>query len=223
MQDSQSQPEIKHYELFPITLASFTYDGARQINTHIRHIISSSKNYKTNNKISENLEHYYNTSNENLLLKYSNYFLRFNKFLKASCLYYINEILGYKTQDVAITSSWINVANKGASQVIHHHSNSFVSGTYYVNFEEEHAPIAFENPRNSDYVTHSIINQKISKPTSYNAKNFFIQPKMGELILWPSWMNHGYFDNQIENRISISFNVVPNPIDNGSYSLKIEI
>ena len=43
----------------------------------------------------------------------------------------------------------------------------------------------------------------------------------GQLVIWPSTLEHGYKRNEGNNRISIAVNFLPEYIDNGGYKFKI--
>ena len=221
--------------IFPIPIATFYYPYNDQILNAVKCIISDVEAFapekcresgipvvKSNFGVGDKLKHYYNTSPQDLFKENHSFFHGLQRWIEHRSLYFINEVMGYYADDVIITSSWINVANEGASQYLHCHSNSFVSGVYYVNFEEDHAPLQFINPRDPDISTTSILTQKPRKATPYNMRSASVPIKGGDVVLFPSWLNHEYVDNKRDGRISIAFNVVPNPIDNGAYQLRID-
>ena len=217
--------------IFPVPVATFYFPSPGQISNAVKYVISDVEAFAPEKKGppivkdnfgTEKLKHYYNTSPQNLFKDHHTLFHGFQKWIENRCLYFINEVMGYYADDVIITSSWINVADEGASQYLHCHSNSFVSGIYYVNFEEDHAPLNFINPRDPDICTTSILTQKPGRATPYNIRSASVPTKSGDMVIFPSWLNHEYVDNKRDGRISIAFNVVPNPIDNGSYQLRID-
>ena len=173
------------------------------------------------NESSNKLFHLDNKLKKSFLKKEN--FEVFNKWLIKCCNYYISEVIGYELVDgTLITDSWLNVCESGGFQVPHHHTNSYISGTYYVNIEQDHAPLLF---RHSDNSTHSPT-QSISlgvgsnNPTLYNSDAVFM-PQSGQLFLWQSHLTHGYFNNQKDNRISISMNFLPKVISNYRYAFEI--
>lgn len=151
-------------------------------------------------------------------------FEMFNRWLIKCCNYYITEVIGYELVDgTIITDSWLNVCNEGGFQVPHYHTNSYISGTYYVNIDEDHAPLTFRHIDNS---THSP-NQSLSlgvgnrNPTLYNSDAVFL-PQKGQLFLWQSHLTHGYFNNNKDGRISISMNFLPKVVSNYRYAFEIK-
>jgi uncharacterized protein (TIGR02466 family) len=121
-----------------------------------------------------------------------------------------------------ITDSWLNLCDKGGGQYPHFHGNAYISGTYYVNFRQGHAPLCFRHPENS---THShfptiTLQSDKSNPNKYNS-DVFVFPEEGELIMWQSNLTHGYTENQLDSRISISMNFMPSIVANDKYSYRV--
>jgi hypothetical protein len=62
----------------------------------------------------------------------------------------------------------------------------------------------------------------VDKYTQFNGEDVscnFINE--GMLVLWPSNLVHGYYDNDEENRITISMNIMPKQITRGPYSFTV--
>ena len=133
--------------------------------------------------------------------------------------------MGYYLQDgIIITDCWLNKCDAGGEQFYHTHANSYISGTYYVNYIRGiHAPIGFRNKDfNPENCTVQYLDIPVKYPSKYNTQGAFVNYEEGDLLLWPSNIAHGYEDNLENNRISISFNVMPKYIHNQSYSFRIE-
>jgi len=104
-----------------------------------------------------------------------------------------------------IDNAWINI-NKGLNyNSPHEHPLSAISGVLYLKCNKNSGNIKFES---SSLMRHYPLN-------SYGSKLFqtYIeyQPKVGDLILFPSWLTHSVLpslDN--EDRISIAFNTSQN-------------
>ncbi len=95
---------------------------------------------------------------------------------------------------------WVNVLPQGGSHTSHIHTNSVLSGTYYVTAPEGASPIVFEDPR------HAMMMAAPPRKTSiYESRT----PKAGTLMMWESWLRHEVPMNRAkEDRISVSFNCV---------------
>ena len=103
-------------------------------------------------------------------------------------------------------SMWVNVLPEGGSHTSHIHTNSVISGTYYVCVPQGAGPIVYEDPRHAMMMA--------APPKKQNAprehKNQISEtPKVGSLLLWESWLRHEVPVNRADGlRISISFNYV---------------
>ena len=125
---------------------------------------------------------------------------------------------------VIITDSWLNVCGSGGMQAPHYHTNSYISGLYYVNFDADiHAPTYFYKTQSGHMFAPTTPN--ISLMTDTNTK--FTEPQQfiaqeGELILWSSELIHGYKTNQGDTRVTLSFNIMPKIVSSGEYGWKVE-
>jgi uncharacterized protein (TIGR02466 family) len=213
-------------EIFPRVVGRYKLENSKHINlkNQCTELLSSiEEQYIKRNAENSNLTHYYNTSNQNLLSLEQ--FKWFEKWIEEKSINYIENTLGYYLKDgVIITDCWINNCNSGGEQFYHTHSNSYISGTYYVNFIKGlHSPLSFKNkdfnPENSCLQYFEI---PLYESTKYNTSGAVIDHDEGDLLLWQSNMSHGYTQNNQDNRISISFNVMPRYLNNKSYSFRIE-
>jgi hypothetical protein len=120
-------------------------------------------------------------------------FGRFRNWCEQQAEYYAKEIKGdYIQETVQVTDSWINVADKGGYQHPHYHSNSYLSAVYYVNYDNE---------------------KHIS--TNFTREELIVNE--GELIIFPAQIIHGYDDNQFQDRVTLSMNMMPTIVTNGDY------
>lgn len=215
-------------EIFPRAIGKYRLDDERtqrlkdQCLTLLQQLDSDDKVKKINVDNSA-LAHYFNRDNMNLLDLPE--FKWFEEWITEKSLDYVENVLGYELKgEMIVTDCWLNKCDAGGEQFNHTHANAYVSGTYYVNFIKGlHAPIGFKNkdfnPENSVMQT---IDIPIKYPTKYNTWGAHVDYGEGDLLLWQSNISHGYIDNKEDNRISISFNVMPRYIYNHSYSFRIE-
>ena len=110
----------------------------------------------------------------------------------------------------------MNVCKQGSLQPTHSHANSFVSGTYFVNFEPgKHAPLVFLNMKD-------LPQQFLEVRGNAMKKIAVVKHEEGTLLLWQSHVLHGYEENRKDNRITISFNVMPTTIlSDGDYGFRV--
>lgn len=206
---------MNFFEVFPTIISKSTFDKNDNLKSVVKNIIGSVKTEDVNSY--NNSVHYFEKNN-NLLD--SPELADFKNFVIDSAKNYLRKV--YKTEtDILVPLCWINVAHANHILVPHNHGNSFLSGTYYLNYDsDKHAHLQFfkgELGKTAPYL-------ELTSETydSYNAKTceFFI--KEGDLLIWPSHLEHGYAKNLSDNRISISMNFLPTIIDNGRYRFQIE-
>lgn len=115
-------------------------------------------------------------------------------------------IQNYSANKLIITNSWFNIQNKGSVLKMHVHPESIISGALYINVDKQSSKIFFENP---NYFLAYLFNQADNEIISpYRFEHVWIEPQLGDLILFPSWLRHGSYNdvNQTDNRIVLSFN-----------------
>lgn len=108
-----------------------------------------------------------------------------------------------------ITTCWAIVNGKFASNSLHNHPNSILSGVYYIKTQENCGGIYFSDPRPASQML-------VPPVVEFNLWTF---PKVsykaneGTMLLFPSWLLHGVDMNlESEERIAISFNIGMSPL-----------
>ena len=142
---------------------------------------------------------------------------RFRNWCEQQAELYAKEVKGdYIQETVQVTDSWINISDKGGYQYPHHHANSYLSAIYYVNFDmaRDHVPTYFT--RDTNFINAPALNFITGKNTDYNQNNEVLSNE-GELVIFPSQLNHGYDENTGYNRISLSMNFMPTIVTYGDY------
>ena len=103
--------------------------------------------------------------------------------------------------EMVIRSMWGNINPKGGMNFTHVHPSGWMSGVYYIQLPEGAEGITFQDPRPArmmDFQRSCLISDEY----------FSHKPKVGELLLFPSWLPHFVLPNTTEqDRISISFNI----------------
>ena len=108
-------------------------------------------------------------------------------------------------------SLWVNVLPEGGAHSGHIHTNSVISGTFYVCVPQGAGPIVYEDPRHA--LMMAAPPRKTSAPRELKT-HISETPKPGALLLWESWLRHEVPINRAEGlRISVSFNYVIGPKD----------
>jgi uncharacterized protein (TIGR02466 family) len=209
---------IQTLDLFPNALGRVVYENAAATKETIINMMENAE-MEPNAKDSS-LYHFGNDTNSSFL--HNKELKGFKKWMENTCTTFVRETLGYNISEMIITDSWLNLCDKGGGQYPHFHGNAYISGTYYVNFKQGHAPLCFRHPENS---THShfptiTLQSDKSNPNKYNS-DVFVFPEEGELVMWQSNLTHGYTENQLDGRISISMNFMPSIVANDKYSYRV--
>lgn len=114
-------------------------------------------------------------------------------------LYIANVMAPTNDIKLRITQSWANKNPKNTGHHKHNHSNSIVSGVFYIS--PNPAPILFEQTLNSPFRVDS------NKSTPFNTESYKVNCSKNMLVLFPSHLQHYVETNQTdEERISIAFN-----------------
>ena len=115
---------------------------------------------------------------------------------------YKNEIMSCD-QELYITNSWVNFLLPQTKFPIHHHSNSLVSGVYYIQTDKGMPNIELEHP--NTHLWRLTWKRKEYKYGNYLSSNITIRNNM--LILFPSTIWHSVSKNlSSTTRVSLSFN-----------------
>jgi uncharacterized protein (TIGR02466 family) len=209
---------MKTFDLFPSLVYGICYPKHEDLKKIIMPLLEDAS-FETN-KISDNLFHYKNSKNHSIL--YEEDFKEFKDWLEDTCYHYVSNVLGYQLDDkIIVTDSWLNKCDKGGYQYPHYHTNSYISGTYYVNFIDGHAPIIFIKDDTSSHVSkQSLTLEKNKTPSRYNTDSVIL-PEESELYLWQSHLTHGVSDNKLDGRISLSMNFMPTCMTNQRYGYKV--
>ena len=157
---------------------------------------------------------YINKELENTRLNMSNqvsnntYVLRSKELKKLNkfCLDSLNEftttIYGQPI-NLRITQSWLNITKPNEFHHIHSHSNSVISGVYYVQTSESDK-IQFEREGGSGSYDIFVEPENLNR---WNSKNWWLPTPQNSLILFKSDLKHQVPTvTSTTNRISLSFN-----------------
>ena len=106
-----------------------------------------------------------------------------------------------------ITQSWTNYTDKGQFHHKHNHPNSFISGSFYLNANNQTDKIIFYREGNA-----IPLNMQINSPkyNYYNSTSWYVPVGMGDLVLFPSTLTHSVDTvNDDKTRVSLAFNTFP--------------
>lgn len=90
----------------------------------------------------------------------------------------------------------------------HHHTNSVLSGVYYIKTNQSSGNLVFT--RSHDTISTSTFDFPFTQFTEFNSKSFGITPQSGEIVIFPSHLVHSVDPNlSNEQRFAVAFNFVP--------------
>ena len=128
------------------------------------------------------------------------------QFCEQQLKIYVEQVINpIQELDFYITQSWLNITKPGERHHVHSHGNSIISGVFYISTVEDDS-IMFSDP--NQRIKEML---KVDEPKEYNIWNslsWYIPSITNELIIFPSWLEHGVDTNEkaTTDRISLSFN-----------------
>tara|TARA_R110002096_G_scaffold434702_1_gene657575 strand:- start:601 stop:1221 length:621 start_codon:yes stop_codon:yes gene_type:complete len=182
--------------LFPVPVAMFEYGKPSNKELEVIKSFEMGENLSNRHSINHNV-----LDDERLV--------GLKSFIEDSLKVYISEtICPSPDMTYYITNSWINITQGGQHHQVHSHQNSIVSGTFYVDVENDKDKITFtqeatQNPLMSDMMIHDI-----DIRTPYNCLEWDVPIQTGQLLFFPSSVRHGVppREDRTTDRISLSFN-----------------
>jgi len=105
-----------------------------------------------------------------------------------------------------ITNSWASIQNIDSILEDHTHPLSSISGVIYIWVDNNSSKIYFSNP--NPFITH--ISCSATSRTTYSFDYYYFKPKIGQLLIFPSWLQHGskHTKNNTSQRTIVSFNAI---------------
>ena len=209
------------HSLFPTPIGSYRgFPQQKELKEHLSSIMEKHQGRK--NSQDNRLIHYYDQDKGGVLLIDDPLLNALRVWILSCGQDFISRVQGYRCEGLQVISSWLNWANEGGGQSAHSHENSFISGTYYICFEEGHSPIRFYKPATHETPNRPYISLlKSETKTIFSADEVKISPGQGNLLLWPSHLLHGHRGNARDGRFSLSLNLMPTKLIGRSYSLSI--
>lgn len=125
-------------------------------------------------------------------------------FNKESKIYY-KESIGQEL-DVFITKSWFSYHQKYNWNTPHGHGDNAFVGVYYIKTNDNSGDLLLHDPRGTVTFTHFF--DEDSKKETVGCRSYIkIKPKVGDLVLFPSYIVHSVEPNMSdETRISLALN-----------------
>tara|TARA_B100000287_G_scaffold322650_1_gene306569 strand:+ start:931 stop:1617 length:687 start_codon:yes stop_codon:yes gene_type:complete len=118
---------------------------------------------------------------------------------------------GFNDYTVRLSNLWANINKYGDSNAVHTHSGSMFAGVYYAKIPncccgelQFHRPYADQCLKESWGCDENFDRHE----HQHNYVNWYVQPKPGTMVIFPSWLMHSVDRSASEDdRISLSFNM----------------
>jgi uncharacterized protein (TIGR02466 family) len=113
-------------------------------------------------------------------------------------------VFGHIYDDLAISNSWLNIVEKDQQINLHKHTNSYLSGVFYLT---DGSPFTFYNVGNEAFHFQP---ESLNPNNPRVANSFNVNPSRGVVLLFPSTMYHMVQrSDEDKERISLAFNIIP--------------
>ena len=124
-----------------------------------------------------------------------------SNWIKGAFEDFATHVMRYKHSGVQFTQSWLSYKHPNQLHKAHQHPNSLISGVFYYDIQEDDSPICFSKQSigiNKPFLEPSYLTDYQDHPFSQDI--IYFQPKPNDLIVFPSYINHGVPPNTT-NRI----------------------
>ena len=138
---------------------------------------------------------------------------------------YFFDIMKLKDVKIKITNSWSVINKPGQKSHTHNHLNSFCSGVLYLKKPKNSGNLIFHRDQfsSTDNVSPKIA-MDFKEFNDFNCHHFTLPVSEGDLVLFPSLINHSTeINNSKEDRIILAFNVFLNGNFNAGKLQEIKI
>jgi len=190
------------YKLFPSPVFHYSLEDKKEFNIELKNYILNlkEKNEKGVKKSNQGGWHspMFDILNDKLVKKFT---IIFQNYVKES----VEEIgWNYDSDRVKIEAMWSIINKKGDFNIQHNHPNAYLSAAYYVKCPVNSGNINFHEGSEAKLIRHP----NIKKFTEMSAMKTSLEPKEGDLFVFPAYFYHDVGENlSNEDRIVISFNL----------------
>lgn len=196
---------------FPTMIFTIEYSDAENLNAYLLDLIYSERDKDQEGIQRSNFKGLGGWHSHNFLHKNETYKPLTDRIHQAGRR--VSRDLGYHSDKyLRAGTMWSIVNPQGSSNKAHMHPNSHWSGVYYVHAPEGAGDIEFTDPRTAHIMDQPAFksNQKRERE---NWTKVNVTPRVGRMLLFPSWLYHGVNPNvsnktgRDADRVIISFNL----------------
>ena len=125
------------------------------------------------------------------------------QFVDESIKQYLRDVLDENTQ-LDVTQSWLNKTSNGEGHHYHCHPNSYLSGVFYVQTNDDDKITFHNNDPRINYYKPTVNNWNL-----VNSESWWLPTPQNSLIIFRSDLYHSVPKTLNDKRISLSFNTFP--------------
>ena len=126
---------------------------------------------------------------------------------------FLDNALEMEYEEFFFTESWLNISGKGGYQKVHNHSNSIISGTFYLQSEEGHPPLEFKKQK-MEFEPFISLTEHYIKGNPNTANTLGFPCTQDTMLVFNSHLYHGHDASQVESeRIGLSWNGLINFVE----------
>jgi len=193
----------------PIIKTKINIDGIVDIFHKV--IKVNGKNNITQNS-HEGLLHYHNDSN---VFEIYDELKEFGNEIHKTANFVYQNILNHQNT-VSITNAWFNECELGGFQFMHNHCNAVLCGTLYL-VADQNTCIDFQSPFGLSETSSTLFDKPSHRQNEfgyyYHSDMTTFNVVQGDCLFWQSYIKHGYPPNKTPNRLSLSFNLMPDKVN----------
>lgn len=125
---------------------------------------------------------------------------------------YIAEVFAYRGEISLALTGWTVINRPGDYNVPHNHAANLLSGALYLSVPEgmKGGAIVFQDPRLNLNAHETEGTRRLNVKPPWMSPSISVQPSTGEILVFPSWLNHWVEPYQCDDpealRIVVSFN-----------------
>lgn len=126
-------------------------------------------------------------------------------------------------QEFYITNSWMAFSKPGESHHVHFHPNSIISGVLYLQAVDDCGDIILHHKSSLRY--NFDFSYDLNSYNIFNSQTWKYKVSTGNIILFPSWVNHSVEENKShQDRIILGFNTfVKGSFGHSEYSANLKL
>jgi hypothetical protein len=132
----------------------------------------------------------------------------FTQWVFACCNEYLSKFYKKENPEIIIKRAWVTTQDYGKPNQTHSHGATDIIGVYYIHATDEHPDLAVYDPRPPHIFNEVSIWNDNGIQIADCARQIYIKPVTGKLLLIPGYLLHGVDSNLSKDpRLSLAMNI----------------